>query len=160
MPGVKVVGASRFSREMVAGNPLDRLYASSVQTKRLTRRVVLDYQDRRRGIHGIVKRDDQWELRLSFSNDEGQSFSDTLVGAEPNRVYQLRMSISQLQAEPLLRGFRTGWYLPAGWMFADNLGRYIYDETVSNPMVVTRVIRAPSPIQAAAFEVRVLTVYR
>lgn len=159
-PGIQVRSDTPLSLLLIAGNPLDKLQASSKDTERVIAHVAQDYQVRRLGYHGVVENDMQFHIELDFSNDDGVSFASPMFEMEGNRIFQWRCKIAQLQAQPLLRGFATAWYLPNGWTFTDTLGTTLYDESVSNPLIVTRTIRSPVDPQPAAFEVEVTEVFR
>lgn len=159
-PGIQVPADSRFARMLVAGNPLDQLQAASQQTERVAVRVAQGWSERRLGYHGVVRNDDQYELQVTFSDDDGISYGDPLVGVEGNRTYHYRVTVAQLQAYPLLKAFSLVWLLPSGWSFLDQLPATLHEEAVSNPLIVTRTILSPVNPQPAAFEVYVFEVFR
>ena len=70
----------------------------------------------------------------------------------------------QFRVDPLLHGFRTTWaLLTAGWTFVDGLRSASYDEAISNPLSIIRVIRAPATIPSSPgplFRVVVTSRYR
>lgn len=157
-PGITTAG-TRFPRQLIGTSYLDRLQVVNDSTKIVIKRVQQDRAVWRLGYHGVVDRDPQYQLDLSFSDDDGQSFSATMFNITGNRVFQWRCQFGQLQAEPLLHGVALQWLLPTGWVFTDGIGVTTYEECVSNPTVITRTIRSPSNPQPAAFEVDVLALY-
>ena len=56
-----------------------------------------------------------------------------------------------------IRAFRLDWYLPTGWVWIDGLGTTTYEEAVSNPMVVTRVVRMATEHTVVAVDQSVVT---
>jgi hypothetical protein len=94
-----------------------------------------------------------------------------MVDPKPKSLWYLRLRITQQRVEPLLQGFATTRYPPPGWSFKaikgvapglspDNLPASLLDEAVSNPLVITRVIRAPaSPNALIGFRVVVTRKY-
>jgi hypothetical protein len=92
--------------------------------------------------------DDQFNATLEFSpafgDDAGRTYAAVLVDPEPNEEYYWRCRIEQHRVDPLLQGFRTLWDPPPGWTFVDGNPAFIYDEAISNPLVITRVVLAPA----------------
>lgn len=134
---------------LTPGNLLERLQVVDVNAKDTALVVAQDYQHRRLGFHGVVQRDPQYTLTLEFSSDDGGSFANPAVNVPANRIMQLKCIIEQHQAEPLVRGFQTYWTLPSGWTFRDGLSRRLWDEAVSNPLIVTRTVLSPANPQRA-----------
>lgn len=99
-------------------------------------------------IRGKAPVDDQFAAELMFSpafgDDAGRTYGAMLVGALPNSEYYWRCRIEQHRVDPLLQGFRTLWDPPPGWTFTDGLPAFLYDEAVSNPLVITRVVLSPA----------------
>lgn len=152
---------TRFSRLLVPDNFLDRLQVVDDTTTTTIQQVLQDFEVRRLGYHGDVKRDPQYKISVDFSDDDGLSFTDQMLSATGNRIYQIRTQIAQLQATPLLTGFGLTWFLPAGWAFTDGLiAGPLYEEAVSNPLTVTRTILSPSNPQPAAFRVEMVERFR
>lgn len=115
--------------------------------------------------------DDQFKVRVSFSRahgaDAGQVWSEPLQldpDEDAGKEFYWRTEIDQFRVEPLLQGFRTTWrLLTAGWRFADGLRWASYDEAISNPLAIVRVIRAPAVIPsspAPLFRVTITSKYR
>jgi len=92
--------------------------------------------------------DDQFAAELMFSPatgvDAGRTYGAQLIDPEPLTEYYWRCRIEQHRVDPLLQGFRTLWDPPPGWTFVDGLPAYLYDEAISNPLVITRVIESPA----------------
>lgn len=126
-------------------------------------------------LHGRVLTDDQYGAELLFSlatgDGAGSSYAADMVDPKPKSLWYWRLRITQHRVDPLLQGFATTWYPPPGWSFKaikgvapglspDNLPVSLLDEAVSNPLVITRVIRAPaSPNAAIGFRVVVTRKY-
>ena len=113
--------------------------------------------------------DDQYKARVSFSqahgSDAGKTWSEPLqldTHDDAGHDMYWRCEIDQFRVDPLLQGFATRWeILTAGWIFVDGLPRTIYDEAISNPLVITRVVHAPSAIsRPPKFRVVVTAKYR
>ena len=113
--------------------------------------------------------DDQYKARVLFSqahgSDAGKTWSEPLqldTHDDAGHDMYWRCEIDQFRVDPLLQGFATRWeILTAGWIFVDGLPRTIYDEAISNPLVITRVVHAPSAIsRPPKFRVVVTAKYR
>lgn len=114
--------------------------------------------------------DDQFTCRVLFSpafgDNAGATYSEPLqiddAAAAASQPFYWRAEIDQFRVDPLLQGFETRWdILTAGWTFIDGLGPVIYDEAISNPLKITRVIRAPASIATSPkFKVVVTKKYR
>lgn len=100
-------------------------------------------------------KDDHWKARITFSEAFGANAGE--VWSEPLEIedrtewagkeFYMDLNIDQFAQEPQLQGFETLWkLLTPGWTFADGLGATIYDEAISNPLSVRRVIKAPASI--------------
>lgn len=151
--------ATRFETILVAGNILERFQTSADYTRHFITQVAQDYQVRRLGFHGVVPTDPAYQLQVDFSDDDGVSFSDPvpLVG---NRIYQVRVRVTQHQVYPMVLGWGLQWALPDGWTFTDALPVITYEDAVSNPLVVARVMRSPANPQPAAVIVSVTEQFR
>ena len=99
--------------------------------------------------------DDQFKARVTFSEafgtDAGKVWSEPLEIEDrtewAGKDIFWRLEIDQFRVDPLVQGFKTEWQiLTAGWTFVDGLGTTIYDEAISNPVAITRVIKAPASI--------------
>lgn len=119
-------------------------------------------------IHGADFVDDQFHVTLTFSpaygSDAGRTYGAMLPltpGAgspEGGKEFYVRALIEQNRtADPQLQGFGTVWEPPPGWVAVDGLNNGyidddhvghpgIWDESISNPLYVTRVFRSPSTI--------------
>lgn len=114
--------------------------------------------------------DDQFKARVEFSeaygDQAGKTWSEPLqiddAAAAAGQEFYWRVNIDQFRVDPLLQGFATRWeILTAGWTFTDGLGTTIYDEAISNPLMVCRVVKAPATITASVkFRVVVTLKYR
>lgn len=147
---------TRFESLLVAGNFLERLQAVSDSTRRIIQQVSQDYQVRRLGYHGVVANDPAFQLQVDFSDDDGASFSEPMVNVVGNRIYQMRVRVTQHQVYPMVLGWGLLWTLPTGWEFTDAIPTTTYEDAVSNPLTVTRVMRSPANPQPAAFIVSVV----
>lgn len=122
-------------------------------------------------IVGRSKVDDQFNLTITFSPaygpDAGRTYGASLGltpgGASPegNKEFYVRASIEQHRVDPLLQGFKTLWTPPPGWVPVDGIGSILYDEAISNPVVITRVYRSPaSPSSEIGFLVVAVGKYK
>jgi hypothetical protein len=122
-------------------------------------------------LRGRAPTDDQFNATLTFSpaygDDAGRTYGASLgitPGAgspEGGKQFYIRLSVEQHRVDPLLQGFRTLWTPPPGWTAVDGLGSTLYDEAISNPLVVTRVYLSPAaPNTAIGFLVVVVTKYK
>jgi hypothetical protein len=152
---------SRFEAQVWAGGSwIDRVALVSRDTRRVVRQVrSLTYSQRKAGFHGVTERGDMYQIGVSFALTGESVYSEPLPSIEGNRLYQVRMALAQYQATPLVMGWALDWYLPTGWVFIDNLGTRTYDEFVSNPTVVTRVVRSPVNPAPAGFRIIVAQKY-
>jgi hypothetical protein len=99
--------------------------------------------------------DDQYKARVTFSEafgtDAGKVWSEPLEIEDrtewAGKDIYWRLEIDQFRVDPLLQGFQTEWQLlTPGWTFVDGLGGTLDDEAISNPVTITRVIKAPAAI--------------
>ncbi len=114
--------------------------------------------------------DDQFKVRVTFSpaygDNAGATWSEPLQIDDPTTAagqeFYWRADIDQFRVDPLLQGFEIRWdLLTAGWTFADGVGATTYEEAISNPLVVARVVKAPASITASPnFKVVVTKKYR
>ena len=74
----------------------------------------------------------------------GTSWEKDLINPRKSTVYMVRCTLSQLRVEPLLGGFILKWVKPAGWTWIDGQPARTPVQVVSNPLVVTRLVRSPS----------------
>lgn len=121
-------------------------------------------------LKGSIANNKMYSGKLTFapayhdSNVEyGSPWSEPLPNPVHGKEYLVSLEISQLQGDgPLsqLQGFKTYWTHPPGWVWADGHAGTIYDEAVTNPLFVRRVVKAPSTIGTQGFKVEVQAVYR
>ena len=149
----------RMENLLMPSNFYDTVYKQSIQNAKTIKRHKQDFQVRRLGYHGKVSTDPYYDGVLDFSTDDGHTFSAPAMNVEGAKPVQIRLTLSQFQVEPLILGWGLDWYLPTGWRFLDRLGRRTYEEAVSNPMVVTRVMQSPTNPQPAGFRVFVAKRY-
>jgi hypothetical protein len=147
---------TRFEQMLVPSNFLDRLQVVSDSTRRWSTFVQQTSASQRAGFHGEIARDPQYSGVITFSDDDGVTFTPQLVNPVGNRIVQLRLAVTQHQVQPMLRGYRFDWYLPSGWTFTDALGTTTYEEAVSNPTIITRVMLSPVNPQPVGFRVLVV----
>jgi hypothetical protein len=100
--------------------------------------------------------DDQYNARVYFSEafgaDAGKVWSEPLEIEDrvewAGKEFFWRVEVDQFRVDPLLQGFRIRWeLLTPGWTFVDGHGSLTWDEAISNPLKVTRVIKAPATIE-------------
>ena len=113
--------------------------------------------------------DDQFTARVFFSEafdaDAGKVWSEPLEiedrAAWASKEFFWRCEVDQFRVDPLLQGFKIEWQLlTPGWTFVDGIGDTTYDEAISNPVKITRVIKAPASITVRPkFRVVVRTKY-
>ena len=151
-----VLRDTRFERQLIPGNFHDQLNVVSDQTKTIIRHVGLTSTQVAQGYHGSVAKDPQFAGEITFSDDDGRSFVNPLVSPVGNRLVQIRCSIAQYQVEPRVKGFRLDWFVPDGWSWRDGLGVTTYEQVVSNPLVVTRVMLSPENPQPAVWQVLIV----
>lgn len=161
-PVYRIWDGSRFVRETTPNNIYDRLnHISSAQGTTFNRLKIVSHEQTARHIYADVPKDPQYEFTVDFSPDDGNTFTDPLVQPEGNRIFQMRLRFTQHVADTdMLAGIALRWYAAAGWVFADGLGSLLYDECVSNPTVITRIVRSPAKPQPSGFRVVLVTKYR
>ncbi len=116
-------------------------------------------------IRARVLIDDQYSGDLGFSpatgTDAGRTYSADMLAPEGLSTWYWRCRITQHRVDPLLQGFRLLWDPPPGWTWQDGLLAPTYEEAISNPLVVTRVVKAPaSPNALIGFLVTVTRKYK
>ncbi len=153
--------ATRFERQMLAGNWINDLAQIRLTTNRIVRTIrYVSSSERARGYHGLAKRGDMYQIGVSFALENVGVYSEPLPSAEGNRLYQIRMALAQYQAFPLIMGWSLDWYLPEGWVWWDGLGTRTHEEFISNPMVVTRMVQSPGNPAPAGFQIVVGAKYQ
>jgi hypothetical protein len=150
---------SRMERLLIPTNWMDQLYRSSKATETYIKRSRATFKQKRLGYHGIVKKDAQYSGKITFSTDDGYTFSNPAVNVEGNRVIQMKLELTQHQVEPLIMGWELHWHLPNGWTWTDNLGRVTIEITNTNPLIVTRTTRSPANPLPVGFRVIVAKRY-
>lgn len=151
---------SRFERQLVPSNILDRLQVISKSTLKANQKISIA-ETRRYRVAGTVPSDPRYDLELQFSNDDGATFTEPMINPAGDRIYQFRLRFRQhVDDRDLLAGVAIRWDLTGGWAFADGLPATLYDECISNPMVVTRAVRSPAAPLSAAFRLVVMAIYR
>lgn len=146
---------TRFERQLVPSNFLDRLQVLTSKTAAVARQAVMQNRLVPYGIYGsVVRADPQYSIKFMFSTDSGDSFSES-PEITSGINYHVRLEISQLH-EDLLAGFNIQWWLPTGWKFVDGLPASTWEEAISNPLIVTRVARSPANAVAAPFRAVIL----
>jgi hypothetical protein len=109
--------------------------------------------------------DDQYSGDIGFSpatgTDAGRTYSADMLSPEGLSLWYWRCRITQHRVDPLLQAFRMLWVPPPGWTFQDGVTPTTYDEAISNPVVVTRVVKAPAaPNALVGFLVTVTRKYK
>lgn len=156
---------TRFERELVPNNIFDQLQViRRKQGTLIDRHRHMSRERRRQWIHARVPTDVRYEFTVDFSPDDGVTFTDPLVQPDGNRVYQMRLRFTQHvnDERDMLQGVALRWHAPPGWTFVDGLGQddTLYEECVSNPMVVTRVVRSPQNPEPAGFRIHLVKKFR
>jgi hypothetical protein len=154
------VTTSRFERQVWVGNWLDKIETVSKKTEVIIRKSqAASVATRSLGYHGDTKRGEMYQIGVSFALQNEGVYSEPLPSVEGNRLYQIRMALAQYQAYPLVMGWALEWHLPTGWVWIDGLGATTYEEFVSNPTVVTRMMRSPVNPAPAGFQILVVGRY-
>jgi hypothetical protein len=92
----------------------------------------------------------------------GTSWEKDLVNPRMSTVYMVRCTLTQLRVEPLLGGFILKWARPTfGWKWIDGQTARTPVQVVSNPLVVTRLVLAPSTtiVNGGGFVVSIVAQY-
>lgn len=142
---------SRMAARLV---PIPRVYDLEDESNKV-KKAVKKPARRAVQLRATQRVDDQWKGRVSFSEAFGDNAGN--VWSEPleiedrtewaSKEFYWRLEIDQFRVDPLLQGFKCVWtILTAGWTFVDGLGSTTYDEAISNPLTITRVIKAPATI--------------
>jgi hypothetical protein len=150
---------TRMPRLLQPSNWLDKLYAVDKRADKTQRDQRISSRRRRLGYHGEIDRNPAYEGRIDFSTDDGYTFSDPAIDVEGNRIIQMRLTLSQHETDRMIQGWKLDWYLPTHWEWADGLGRRTFEETNSNPMIVTRVVLSPNNPVPVGFRVIVTDRY-
>ncbi len=150
---------SRMENLLMPSNFFDKVYAKSTKNAKTIKKVAQTFQQRRLGYHGVIAKDLQYDGTLDFSTDDGHTFSSPAINVTGASPVQIRLSLSQYQVQPLIRGWGLDWYLPTGWVWLDGLGTRTYEETNSNPTVITRVAQSPTNPQPVGFRVLIAQRY-
>lgn len=153
---------SRFDRQMRGQlSWLNELHTVTKQVAvvKVAQRT-LDYQQRQtNNYHGITARGEMYQIGVSFALENEGVYSEPLPSVEGNRLYQIRVALAQYQAVPLTMGWALQWALPVGWTFFDGLPAVTYEEFVSNPTIVTRMLLSPVAPVPAGFQITVVGKY-
>jgi hypothetical protein len=135
--------------------PLPRIYdPEKVETNKV-KKAVKKPKPRAVQLRSKAPVDDQYNASVFFSEafgtDAGKVWSEPLEIEDRTEWASTdifwRLEIEQHRVDPLLQGFETEWQLlTPGWTFVDGLGGTLFDEAISNPVKITRVIKAPASI--------------
>lgn len=131
---------TRFDRLLTSRSFVDTLVASSTLTTKIatTSTARFPYAMTR----GKLKPDPQYTVTVQVAPAYGANRGDfsAAIGKPTNgKDYFVRALIAQHQVDPLMQGFQTTWKKPSGWDWNDNIGAVLYDESICNPMYITRV---------------------
>lgn len=148
--------------------PIPKVYDRPDEAK--VKKIVKKPKPRAVQLRAGVPADDQYKLRVTFSEAFGDQAGE--VWSEPLEIedraewagkeFYWDLNIDQFRVDPLLQGFQTEWrLLTAGWTFTDGLGIQVFDEAISNPVFIRRVIKAPATITVRPkFKVVVVAEYK
>lgn len=128
---------TRFERLLIGGNIIDATSATAKQAgsvaKGAAKTKLVD-----RYLPSEFKPDPQFDVDVSLAPTTDDFYSPTLINPTAG-TYQVRAAITQHHAGPLFQGCRLKWWLPTGWSWVDGNGTITIAETISNPIVITRL---------------------
>ena len=145
---------SRFARLLNANNIIDTQKTTATKTTKVSSAVTAKPKKDVK-VPGKPVLNPMYDLEMEFSPD-GSSYANPLVNPTSGGSYYVRVRIRQHQSEVLIQGFSIKWYKPSGWSWVDGIGSTTTDETMSNPLVITRVAKAPSSNRGGSFRAVVI----
>lgn len=162
---------SRFEALIVQTSLLDELIRQKQIAQGSDERLrLVSSRVKEKNIKGSVPADPMFSGKLYFApaftdgdHTHGSPWSEPLSDPVPARRYYISCEISQLQGDgptTQLQGFETTWYLPTGWTFYDQQPAVLYDEAISNPLYIRRVVTCPASPTKQGFKVVITQKYR
>jgi hypothetical protein len=110
-------------------------------------------------VKGVAREGPMYTVAVEISTD-AQSWSSPLTAAKPDKYYYIRTTITQHVGQPMIQGFKLDWTKPSDWLWVDGLGRYSYEESISNPIQVVRKVKSPLVLSTVKFSTAVADYYR
>lgn len=110
-------------------------------------------------VKGVAREGPMYTVAVEISTD-AQSWSSPLTSAKPETYYYVKTTITQHVGAPLIQGFMLDWTKPSQWAWADGVGRYSYEEAISNPIQVVRKVKSPKVLNTVTFSTAVADYYR
>lgn len=111
-----------------------------------------------RRVAGKIVQAPQYDIEVEFSED-GEAFGNPL-DIKSNTIYQCRMRLRQHQGEFNCIGFILDWKRTTNLSWADGHGTRTYEEAISNPLVITRLVRTGTIAANTTAAVKVVVVKR
>lgn len=148
---------SRFQKLLTSSNVIALIEKNRREAQRAKTRANQLSEPIRR-LAGKPKLDPQYDIEIEFSKD-GEAFSNP-IDVESNTTYQCRMRLRQHQGEWNAIGFTLDWKLSGSLSLADGHGTRTHEETISNPLVISRLVRTGTVTANTTMWVKVVVVER
>lgn len=149
--------SSRFDKIMTSAHVLTLIEKNRRDAQKAKRRAKKKADPIRR-VAGKPIKDPQYDIEVEFSED-GQAFGNP-IDVKSNTTYQCRMRLRQHQGEFNAIGFTLDWKKTGPLSWYDGYGTRTHEEAVSNPLVISRLIRTGTvPLDTTA-AVKVVIVER
>lgn len=154
---------SRFERLIVQTTFLDEIIRTKKTTQGQNKRLRTILKKPKPAIAGSIRSDPMYAATLQFSpvGDANAAWTEPLVNPKGNVNYYVTCDINQLQGDQpyQIQGFQTVWYAPSGWTWVDGQGTTLYDEAISNPLSIRRIVHAPVKPVYVGFRVVITDAY-
>lgn len=161
---------SRFERLIAQTSFLDAIIATRKVTRGTNEALRSKPHKETKALRGTPPVSKMFSGKLTFAPayndakvDHGTPWSEPWPNPVRNKPYYVSLEISQLQGDgPLsqLQGFKTYWTHPPNWTWLDGHGATLYDEAITNPLFIRRLVQSPGTIGTKGFKVVVQAVYR
>ena len=135
---IKKHPSTRFQKLLTSANVLNQIEKNR-QDAQKAKRTAKKKREKFRRLAGKQKLDPQYDVEVEFSTD-GEAFSNP-IDVKSNTTYQCRMRLRQHQGEFNAIGFILDWKKTSNLSWADGKGTRTYAETISNPLVIARLVR-------------------
>ena len=149
--------SSRFEKLLTSANVVSLIERNRREAQRAKTRANRKVEPIRR-LAGKQKLDPQYDIEIEFSKD-GHAFSNP-IDVESNTTYQCRMRLRQHQGEWNAIGFTLDWKTSGSLSFVDGYSVRTHEETTSNPLVITRLVRTGTVTANTTMWVKVVVVER
>lgn len=147
----------KFENLLTSNNVLRLVEKNRIAAAKAKRRAKKKKEVFRR-VAGKQKQAPQYDIEVEFSED-GEAFGNPL-DVKSNTTYQCRMRLRQHMGEFTCQGFTLDWKTIGNLSFVDGAGTRTHEEAISNPLVISRLVRTGTLAANTQAAVKVVVVAR